>query len=175
MILHIFNCFFTTFLTKVHVYIRHVHTFGIQKSFKHQIKTHGINIGNHQTPCHNRASPRTTPWPHRYTVVFGPLNKIGHNQKVTRETHLFNHAQFKQHLIVIFLLFFGRSALHTDFKTFFGHIRQNFIFRFTLAIKIRESRLFLFGHKGTPAGNQNRIGQSLRQIRKQFAHLIFGF
>ncbi len=159
IVLHILNRLLTIFLTKVNVKIGHIHPFGIQETFKQQVKSQRINVRNRQAPCHHRSGPRTPARSHRYTVRFGPLNKIGHNQKITGEAHLLNHAQLIFHTLAIFFAFFVRSPFHAHLKAFVGHVSQHLSRCFAVAIIQRESRLFLFRHKSTPLGNHDRVLQ----------------
>src|SRR4051812_19685743 len=81
---------------------------------------HGIKIGDFEAVSDKASCTRTTPGADRDVVFFSPLDKILHDEKVTRKTHLVDHPKFKIKPVSIGLYFFGCNrftARHSFAKT----------------------------------------------------------
>ena len=89
-------------LAEIHVKVWHGHTLGIQEALKQQVVVDRIQIGDLQDIRHQRTCTRTTAWPNGTTIVLGPVDKVSHDQEVTRETHLQDDAQLKLQPLYIF-------------------------------------------------------------------------
>ena len=91
-ILHVLNRTVTVVLAKVHVKVRHGHTFWVQETFKKEVVLQGIQVGNPKRISHKRPSTRASPWAHWYAMRFRPIDKVLHDQEVARELHLLDDA-----------------------------------------------------------------------------------
>ena len=92
-LLHVVNHLVAPVLAKVNIKVRHGDALRVQKSLEQQRILERIKVGNQQRIRHQRACARTTARSDRNIVVFGPLNEIGHDEKVPRETHFDNGVQ----------------------------------------------------------------------------------
>ena len=93
---HIFDYALAPVLAKIHVEVRHRDSFRIQEALEQQVVTQGIKIGNIQAIRDQRTRARTPTRADRHTVVLSPIDKVGHDQKITGETHLDNGLGFEQ-------------------------------------------------------------------------------
>ena len=85
----------TAFLTKIDIEVGHRHPLRIQKSLEQQVVFQRIKIGDAERIGHQRTRPGATTRPHRHTIIFRPRDEIRHDQKVTGEAHLQDHADLK--------------------------------------------------------------------------------
>ena len=87
---HVLNHASAVVLAEVHVKVRHGHTFRIQKAFEQQVVRKRIQVGNTQAVSHQGTGTRTAARTHRTAVGLGPVNKVLHDEEVTREVHVLN-------------------------------------------------------------------------------------
>ena len=176
---HIFNHAATVGLAEVDIEVRHGHAFGIQEPLEQQRVFQRVEVGNLQRVCHQRACTRTTTRPHRAAILFCPVDKVLHNQKIAREAHLDNRLQLEIQTRLIFGHFFialclvGIQHFHAFAQTLIGQHAQIIIQRHTFwRRKIRQEILAQFQFHITAFGNFQRIGQCGRQIGKTFRHFF---
>ena len=176
---YIFNHAATVGLAEVDIEVRHGHAFGVQETLEQQRVFQRVKVGNLQRIRHQRACTRTTTRPHRAAVLFCPVDKVLHNQKIAREAHLDNRLQLEIQTRLIFghfcvaLLFIGIQHFHTFAQTLIGQHAQIIIQRHTFwRRKIRQEILAQFQFHITAFGNFQRIGQCGRQIGKTFRHFF---
>ena len=92
---------------KVDVKVGHRHPFRVQKALEQQIKFQRVKIGDFQRVGYQRTGPGAPPRANRDIVVFGPLDKLGDDQKVAGKTHLVYHPQLDAQALVIRATFAG--------------------------------------------------------------------
>ena len=176
---HIFNHAATVGLAEVDIEVRHGHAFGVQETLEQQRVFQRVKVGNLQRIRHKRSRARTTTRPHRAAVLFCPVDKVLHNQKIAREAHLDNRLQLEIQTRLIFGHFFvalrlvGIQHFHAFAQTLIGQHAQIIIQRHTFGRgEIRQEILAQFQFHITAFGNFQRIGQCGRQIGKTLRHLF---
>ena len=102
-LLHISDHFAAPRLTEVDIEVRHRNAFGIEETLEQQTQLDWIEIGDCQCPCDEGTRTRTTPRPHWYVVILGPLDKVRNDQEVTRETHPDDDVHFVIEPVEIYL------------------------------------------------------------------------
>ena len=85
----------TSVIIEVDVNIRQRDTIGIQKTLEQQIILHRVNIRDTQAIRHGTPRGRTTSRSHDYPHIPSRLNKILHDQEVSRETHRLHDMQLE--------------------------------------------------------------------------------
>ena len=78
-------------IAKVHVNIRHTHPLRVQEPLKVQVILHRVNVGDVEAVADHRPRRAAPPGPHGDSGIPGEAHKIGDNEEVVREAHLFNH------------------------------------------------------------------------------------
>ena len=94
-ILNISDHIFTAVHAKIDIEVGHGHTFRVQKPLEQQVITQRIQIGDGQGISDKRPRAGTTTGPHRNTLILGPLDKIGNDQKVAGKAHALDHIKLK--------------------------------------------------------------------------------
>ncbi len=89
-LLDVVNYPVTAFLAEINIEIGHRYAFRIEESLKQKLVAQGIQIGDAKTVGRKRPGTGATPGTYRYTVFLGPVNEVGHNQKVAGKSHLGN-------------------------------------------------------------------------------------
>ena len=83
------------FVVEVSVDIGHRFAVRIQESFEQQLVLNRINVGDANAIGHCTAGCRPAARSDKYSNVFAVVDKIGHDQEVTRKAHCFHRMQFK--------------------------------------------------------------------------------
>ena len=131
---------------------------------------------NTQRPRNNRPSPRTTPRPRQNIVFTTPINIVRHNQKIPRESHIDNNAQFIFCLLVIWLGVSNPLFAHARRQSRHSVFTQHLAFGFQVITKTWQQWSFMnIYHKTTPACDFNRILARFGQIREQIPHFFGRF
>ncbi|CCJ85173.1 titin [Cronobacter dublinensis 582] len=177
---HVFDDLVAFLHAEVDVEVGHRDTFRVKETFEQEVELQRIEVGDFQRVRHQRPCARTTARPYRNTVILRPLDKLHHDQEVTRETHLVDNLKLNIQAFVI-----GRALLRalfrvreqefqTLFQPLFGFQDQK-IFRGHVAGREFRQEVFTQTHRHvTATGNLNAVFQRLRNIGEQLAHLIFG-
>ena len=132
---HIFNHAAAVGLAEVDIEVGHGHALGVQEPLKQQRVFQRVKVGNLQRIRHQRARARTAARPHRAAVLLRPVDKVLHNQEITREAHLDNRLQLEIQTRLIFghffiaLCFVGIQHFHAFAQTLIGQHAQIIIQR----------------------------------------------
>ena len=169
-------------LAKVDVKVGHGHPLGVQKTLEQQVVLQRVQVGNlhgvgHQGPC-ARAPARS----HRATVVFGPVDEVAHDQKVTRKAHFQDGANLKLqtlHIARALKLALGLVRVQVDqalFQALVRGVAKVLLGRHVLAVHQRGGefgQLRLVEHQRQIAalGNFKGIGQRGGNVGKKRLHL----
>jgi hypothetical protein len=97
---NIFNYPLSFIKTKIDIYIRHTHSFRIEKAFEEQAILKRIYSGYSQYIGNQAAGCRTPPRSHRDLIVASPIDQILHNQKIGGKTHLIDYLQFESNSFI---------------------------------------------------------------------------
>ncbi len=89
--LHIFNDIIATDIGKIHINIRHGNTVRIKKAFKQQIVFNRANVGDAQRVANERTGRRAAARSDHDFIILGPVDEVGHNQKIAGPAHAFNY------------------------------------------------------------------------------------
>ena len=92
-----------TIVIEVDIDIGQRNTVGVEEALEQQVVLHGVYLGNLQAVGHHRTGGRTTAGAYRHVELgAGGVDKVLHNEEVTRETHRFHDVQLEgdalQHL-----------------------------------------------------------------------------
>ena len=122
----IFDHLIASIHAEVDINIRHTHPFRIEESLEQQIVLQRIDISDFESISHHTACGRTTTGSDRNTVLLGVVDKIPHNEKITRIAHLIDDAQLPvQPLHISFPVKFNLSPLQLG-KPFFQTLTRAF-------------------------------------------------
>ena len=141
-----------------------------------------VQVGNFERIRHQAARTRTAPRPHRAAVLFGPVDKVAHDQKVARETHLDDGAEFKLQALQVArhlrraLVLFRIKVRHALVQALVRGVAKVLFGRHAHAVHQRGRKLGqlrLAQHQGQVAalGDFFGIGHGRGQIGKQGLHL----
>ena len=92
---HVVDHQVTFFHAKIDIEIRHGDAFRVKKAFEQQFVNQWIQVSNSERVGYQRACARAAARPDRDVVFFRPVDEIGNDQEVTRESHGIDHAQFE--------------------------------------------------------------------------------
>ena len=182
LVLHIVDHQVAVGLAKVDVKVGHGHPLGVQKPLEQQVVLQRVQVGNLERIRHQTAGTRAPAWPHRAAIVFGPVDEVAHDQKVTREAHLQNGGQLKlqalhitRHLRLA-LVRLGVEMAHALLQSLERRVAEILFRRHALAIDLgrgKHRQLGLAQHQGQAAalGNLQRVGNGRGNVGKQCLHL----
>ena len=176
---NVFNNLVAFLHAEVNVEVGHGDTFRIKETFEQQVKFQRVEVSNFQRVSHQRPGTGTTSWPHRHAVILRPLDKLHHDQEVTREPHLVNHLQLNIQTLIIFRTAFnplfriGEQEFQALFQTLFGFLNQ-IIFGGHIPGRELRQEVFTKAHGHVTAfGDLNAVFQRFGNIGKELAHLFF--
>ena len=86
LVLHVADHLVAAVLAEVDVEVRHRHALGIEEPLEQQAEAQRIEIGDGERPGDDRAGARAAARPDRNAVGLGPLDEVGHDQEVARDT-----------------------------------------------------------------------------------------
>ena len=92
---HILDYPVATIHAEVDVEVGHRYPFRVKESLEQQVVFQRVKVSNLLHIGHQRPGTRPPTRPYRYTVALGPLDKVHHDQEVTREPHLDNDIQLE--------------------------------------------------------------------------------
>ena len=173
-------------LAKVNVKVGHGHPLGVQETLEQQVVLQRVQVGDLQRISHQGARTRAPARADRAAVALGPLNKVAHDQEVTRETHFQNGVQLKLQTLGIARalgvtpVLVGVQMPQSRFQAFVRDMAKIIFHRHHNAIDRRDRKvgqLRLAQHQSQVAalGNFQRVGQGTGHIGKQGTHLRAGF
>ena len=104
-VFHPFEHTRSTVVVEVGIDIGQRNTVGIEETLKQQVVLHWVDFGNTKAISHNRTGSRATSRTHHNAKFrLGGIDKVLHNQEVTREPHGFHDVKFKSYAVVHFLV-----------------------------------------------------------------------
>ena len=175
---HIVDYAIPLILTKVDIKVRHRHPLRVQKALEQQGIAQRIKIGDAQTVGHQRTCTGATPRPHRNPILFCPVDKVGHNQKVTRETHLDDGRDLQfEPLAIHRLVLLTRGRIRVQAQHPGGQARPGLLTQVIFKAhagrgrKVRQATLAQLQRQVAAPRNRHAIGQRLGQIGKTLGHL----
>jgi len=131
---YVVDYLFAAVLAEVHVDIRHGDTFRVEETLEQQVVGEGVQIGDADGVGHQRTGGRAPARSNRDTLVFGPVDEVGHDQEVGREFHLPNTLQFYVQTVEIGLLalqrhvgILGQDGVHPVFQPLNGQCFQHVV------------------------------------------------
>ena len=108
-IYHIFNDLASSLIGKVHIYIGHGYSLGIQKPLKDKIVLDRVNIRNTQTIRYHTSCRRASSRSYRYSHTSCIIYIVPNYQKVIYITHFLYDTEFIIHslfyLFTVFIIF----------------------------------------------------------------------
>src|SRR5690606_26760251 len=105
---HVINYAVTAVHAEVHVEVGHGHPFRVEETFEQQVVFQRVEIGDFQCVGDQRTRTRTPPRPYRHAIVLGPLDEVGNDKEVARESHLHDTVEFDLQSLVIRLADLGK-------------------------------------------------------------------
>ncbi|KAF5069603.1 hypothetical protein DSECCO2_231300 [anaerobic digester metagenome] len=169
---YIIDHLLAAFIVKIGIDIRHALAVRIQETLKQQLILDRVNTGYTDTISYHGSRRRTTPRPDKNPEVPASLDKIRHNQKIPGKAHLTDHTQLKFNAVGNFrgqvgILLTGARISHMVqiLKLIGIALWQG---------KMREHNVFLQVQQLHLAHNIIGIVNGLRQVGKQFRHLLRG-
>ncbi len=180
---HVIDNLFAAIDTEVDVDIRHRHPFRVEEPLKEQVVGHGIDIGDANGIGHQTTRGATTARSHRNSVILGPIDEVGNDQKITGETHGANSFQLDFEAVAIILFLFGRkvrtppSNLYQTFiETLAGIVSQHFIEGLFLGFFVLRKVVSVeIEFQITALGDGQSVAQSLGHLLEQRGHFLGGF
>ena len=149
---HVINNFLATFIVKIGVNIGHGFSVRIQKTFKQKVVFYRVNVRNADAIRHRTPRRRTTTGSNKDAQISSRLDKIRHNQEITRKTHCFDGKKFK-------------------IQAFFDFLRDVFV-AFACAFVSDVAEVFVLVRKGL---RNDKIGQHDVLFELQQLHFIHNF
>ena len=165
---------------EIDIEVGHGDTFGIQEALEQQVVGQRVEIGNGQRIGHQGTGARTTPRPDRNTIVLGPLDKIGNDQKIAGESHLVDDIQLHFQPLVIGATTLGKvrcGAIQQHIQALLQAINRELakILRHRQSVRHRKFRQEILAQTQlqiAAAGDLHGVFQRLGNIRKQLGHLL---
>ena len=101
---HIFDDAPAVVLAEVDVEVGHRNALGIQEALEQQGVAQWVEVGDAEREGDQRTGTRTAPRTDRNAIILGPVDEVGNDQEVARETHLHDGFRFDVQAILV-----GRS------------------------------------------------------------------
>ena len=162
---------------EVDVEVRQRDAFGIEETLEQQVVLDGIELGDAETPGHQRPGAAAAARPDRDAVVLGPLNEIRHDQEVPGKTHLGDGGQLQFQTRGINgatgFAFILRHRLPSCFQALLRLPAQQGIDRHSL--RHRVGRQVIFSKLKTQIAatrDFNRVLDRLGDVLEQIGHLL---
>ena len=163
--------FVASLLAEIDVEIRHRLTFGIQKTLEEQFKPQRVQIGDVQSPRHQRRRTRSA-HADGNALPARPLHEVGHDQEIAGETHMVDDAQLIGQPFIIGAAFGKQRRIgQPPLQTLFG-----LPFQFGLRTQSRlrhehgQDRLLLARLEGAASRDLHRVLDRFRQVGELRRH-----
>ena len=163
---------------EVDVEVGHGYPLGVEETFEQQVKFQRVEVGDLEGVGHQRACTRATARANGDAVVLGPLDKLHHDEEVTREAHLVDHFQLDIETLVILGTALGphrrirEQELETLLQTLFRFGHQK-IFGSHVASREVGQEVLAETHRHVAAlGDLHRVFQRFGNVGKQLGHLL---
>ena len=160
-------------LAKVDVDIGHAHALDIEEALKKQIVGQRVEVGDAQRIGDQRSGRRTTARTDRDIVVLGPVNEVLDNEKIARETHLLDDAEFEFQAVPVFFRVRVRHLGQAFFEALARHVAHGVVQG--LAGRGLVDRKMVFPElegEVDALGDLAGVGQGLGHIGKGLGHLL---
>ena len=93
LLLHVVDDFHPAGVVEVDVEIRHRDAVGVEEALEQQLEFQRIEVGDPHGVGHQRPRARPAPRPHADALILGPVDVVGHDQKVIGKAHVVDDAQ----------------------------------------------------------------------------------
>ena len=173
--LNIADHFLAPGFAEVDVEVRHRDAFGIEEAFEQQPQLDRVKIRDRQRPGNDRPRARSTTRTHGDAVFLRPFDEIGNDQEIGRKTHGRDDVQFELQPIPIDLMLAFGNPRQPPFEPGCRIAAQLRGLALCIPDNAGQDRATLGGHDGASLGNDQCIGQGLRQVGKKQTHVARGF
>ena len=165
---------------EVHIEVRQRHPLRVQEAFEQQVVVDRVEVRDLERIGHQRTRTGTPPRTDRDTVVPRPGYELHDDQKVAREPHVANDAQFVVQPLLVCLLLHGIGAGRSNLgkplpqpgprpvcqELFQSSARRHRVGRQIGLPGVRPHR--------TALGDFHRVVEGFRQVGEKSHHLIAG-
>ena len=165
------------FHAEIDVEVRHRDAFRIQEPLEQKVMLDRVEIRDAENERHQRSRARAATRPHRHAMLARPPDEVGDDQKVARESHAADHAELeRQSCIVAFgvrcFSAFGSGLIEphreSTLRLFAEEIFRGAARRHGVGRQHGGAQLDL---EGASLGDLDAVGEQLRRIGKELAHL----
>ena len=148
-VFHVINHPVAIGLAKVNVKVGHGDPLRIEEALEQQVVAQRVQVGNFERISHQRTGARTTSRPDWATIVFRPIDKVAHNQKIARKAHGDDGLQLKLQALLV--------ARHLAGAL--GRIRIQMLHAFVQTSLRGMAEVFLWAHAHAAHQGRGEIGQ----------------
>ena len=166
-------------IAEVDVEVGHGYPLRVQEPLEEQVILHGVDIGDAHTVGGNGPRARTAPRADRDVVVLGIGDKVVDDEVIVRIPHAVDDREFVVEAFPVFRgdvfpVPFSEPGLRHGSEV----IGMAVLFRQSVGVVFRDGEVRQLGHAElqfhiAPRGDALRVLQRLRQVGKEFLHLLF--